>query len=112
MKYRQERLNSLIREELSKIIARDMEFDGALVTLTKADIRDDFSNVKIGVSALPSSKVEAALEKLISNAGNLKHSLLKKMKIRSVPDLVFEIDHGPEKAAQIEKILLNDNIER
>ena len=110
MKHRQERLNSLIQEELSKIITRDLEFDGALATVTKVEVSDDFSGALIGVSVIPSSKSKETIKTLNKNKGQLKHSLLKKMKIKTVPYLNFEIDRGPEKSAQIEKILLSDNI--
>ena len=111
MKHRQERLNSLIQEELSKIITRDLEFDGVLTTITKVEVSDDLFNALIGVSVIPSSKSKEALKILNENKGRLKHSLLKKMKIRAIPRLDFEIDQGPEKSAQIEKIIIETNNE-
>ena len=100
----------MIQEELSKIISRDLEFDGALATITKVEISDDLFSARIGISVIPSSKSKETLKILNENKGQLKHSLLKKMKIRAIPRLDFEIDRGPEKSAKIEKILLNDNI--
>ena len=109
MRHRQERLNSLIQEELSKIITRDLEFDGALTTVTKVEVSDDLFNAIIGISVIPSSKSKETLKILSENKGRLKHSLLKKLKIRVVPQLNFDIDRGPEKSAQIEKIIIETN---
>ncbi|HAS94996.1 TPA: ribosome-binding factor A, partial [Candidatus Wolfebacteria bacterium] len=41
MKYRKERLSNLIEEELSNIIVRELEFDGALVTITGVELSED-----------------------------------------------------------------------
>jgi ribosome-binding factor A len=42
--------------------------------------------------------------------GNLQHLLNKKMNIRPMPRISFEIDGGLENAAKVEKALLCENI--
>ncbi len=110
MRYRQEKLSSLIQEELGKIIARELEFSETLLTITKVGISDDYSVATIGVSVLPSSKSEEAVETLVEKQGLLRYELSRKLRNKSAPKLLFEIDHGPENAARIEKILIDDKI--
>lgn len=111
MRYRHEKLNSLIRDELSRLVARNLEFPGSLPTITEVGISDDLAHAEIKVSVIPSSKEKETLKILGTSADQLRHLLLKKLKIRAIPRLVFKIDKGPEKAARVEKILLEDNIE-
>jgi len=106
--FRKERLSNLILEELSKLIARELEFDEILVTLTYADISVKMETVQVGVSVIPSDKSEAALKILQKARPELQYLLVKKLSIRHVPEIKFENDSGYEDAAGIEKSLMKD----
>lgn len=110
MKHRQERVNSLIREELGKIILKELEFPDALVTITEVDTSKDIDKAVVGVSVLPSEKSGEALAVLNRNIRHLQYLLMKKINIKPMPQIVFQIDHGLEKAAEVEKLLLQDKI--
>lgn len=103
---RHQRVESLIREELDKIIIKELEFSGALVTVTSIDVQKDLDYADIGVSVIPAEKGERALEKLNKNRKELQHLLLKKINIRPMPELRFRLDIGLEKAAELEKAFI------
>jgi len=103
--YRREKLSSLIRQELDKIIARELEFDSALVTLTDVELRGDLETAVVWVSVIPSSKADEVLGVLSKSQRYLQHSLLKKLQMKRVPKVSFKTDYGPEKAAVVEKKL-------
>jgi ribosome-binding factor A len=107
-KYREERLNSRIQEELAKIIARDIEIPGALLTLTEVNLTKKLDQATILVSVFPSEKAERVIEVLTKKTGDLRHALIKRIPIRVMPHIIFKIDHGPEKAAIIEKIVIEE----
>ena len=109
MNYRPQRVAKLIEEELSKLIIRELEFGDSLVTITGADIDGKLERAKIFVSVIPSPKAGAAMKILEKNAGRLQHLLLKKINIKPMPRIEFELDHGPENAAKVEKAILEDN---
>ena len=109
MHYRAERVNNLIQKELSKIIVKELEFP-ALVTLTGVSVSDNFEQAVIGFSVLPSDKSDEALKILNRNLRHLQYLLMKKINIKPMPQIVFKIDRGLEKAADIEKIMLKDKI--
>ncbi|MEK7193787.1 MAG: 30S ribosome-binding factor RbfA [Patescibacteria group bacterium] len=109
MKHRVERVNNLIQEELSKIIVKELEFP-ALVTITEVETSKDLSQALVKFSVLPSEKSEEVLKILNKNLRHLQYLLMKKINIKPMPRISFEIDWGLEKAAEIEKILLNDKI--
>ena len=43
-------------------------------------------------------------------AGHLQYLLMKRVNIKPLPRIIFEIDHGIEKLAKIEKLLIDDKI--
>lgn len=103
---RHQRVESLIEDELNKLILRELEFPGALVTITRIDVQKDLDYVSVGVSAIPGEKLSEALEILNKNRGRLQHLLLRKINIKPMPELRFREDVGLEKAAEIEKKFL------
>lgn len=108
MKYRKERLSNLIEEELAKIIARELEFDGALVTITGVELSEDSDFADVKFSVLPSTKVKEVTDVFKKNAGNLQHILIRKLSMRTIPYIRFEYDPGLEKAQKVEKILMEE----
>ena len=109
MKHRVERINSLIKEEFGKIIAKELEFP-TLTTLTEVSVSKDFHQAVIKFSVIPSEKSGAVLKILNQNLRHLQYLLMKKINIKPMPRINFEIDYGLEKAAEVEKLLLKDKI--
>jgi ribosome-binding factor A len=104
--YRAQRVESLIQDQLGQIIIREVDFDGAFVTIMGVDVDKKMEYAKIRVSVLPTEKTEAAMKVLVHDAGYLQHLLLKKINIKPMPRIMFVEDHGPENAAQVEKVFL------
>jgi len=130
MNYRPERVSSLIQEELGRLILREVEFEpGVLITITYVDVDKKLGRARVGMSVLspsarfaeaparranlasggPSEKAGEALKILGAAAGKLQWLLLKKINIKPMPQIIFEIDRGSEHAAEVEKALLEDN---
>lgn len=108
MNYRNLRVASLIRDELSKIMAREMEFPDMLVTVTEVEVDPKLGGASVKISVLPSEKAETVLKELISAGGKFQRFLNHKLNIKPMPKIRFELDRGPEKAAGVEKILLEE----
>ena len=111
MKHRIGKVNSLIMEELGKIILKEMEFPGLLVTLTEVETSDKMDRAVVDFSVLPSEKANEALKILNRSASRLQHLLTEQIHLKPMPHIVFRIDQGPEEAAKIEKLFLEDKIE-
>jgi ribosome-binding factor A len=107
--YRKDRVASLMRERLSWIIRREIEFPDCLVTITEIDVSKKLDRAEVRVSVLPSEKSDEALKILGREAGRLQHLLLKDMNIKPMPRISFIPDQGFENAANVEKALLNDD---
>jgi ribosome-binding factor A len=110
MNHRQERVQSLIQIELSKIIVREIEFpEGALATITGVEADKKLEWAKVLVSVIPSSAAAEAMRLLTKSAGELQYLLMKKINIKPMPRIRFELDRGPENAAVVEKLLIEDD---
>ncbi len=107
MNYRNLRVGNLIRDELGKIVMREMEFPDALLTITEVEVDTKLGGAAVKVSVLPSEKAEGVLKELTAQRGKLQHLLNNKLNIKPMPQIRFEIDRGPEKAAGVEKLLLD-----
>jgi ribosome-binding factor A len=104
--FRSQRVEKLIREELSKILVREFEFPGALVTVTEVQVDKKMDNAKAMISVIPSIAKESALHTLNKDIGRVQHMLLKKINIKPMPRISFALDYGMENAAQVEKKIL------
>lgn len=109
MKYhRPERVSDLIIEELNKIILKEVEVEGTLITITDAEVAKDLSRAVVKFSVYPSEKSLEVLKVLEKKRSHFQYLLLRKMNIRPMPQISFKIDLGPEKAAVVEKRLLEE----
>ena len=108
--FRSERVQKLIREELAKIVIREMEFPGALVTITEVAVDKKLEHAKVRVSVIPSAAADGALDALKKRTGELQYLLTRKINIKPMPRIAFLPDHGPERAAVVEKLLDDDTM--
>ncbi len=100
------RVNELIQQELGKLILRDIELTGGIMTITGVDVTEKLDYARVKVSVLPASLERKALGLLQDNVGRLQHTLLRVINIKPMPHLQFEIDKGAEVAAKMEKVFM------
>lgn len=97
--FRNLKIASVIEHELSLMLARDHRVDGALVTITGVEVSEDLVQAKVRLSIVPYAKGPEAFLEIDGNKRTLERQLLKKMNIRPMPHLKFEIDdHKDEEA--------------
>ena len=104
---RQERLAEQIKEEVSMIIAGEVEDPRvADVTVTDARLTPDLRYAKIYVTVLGSDKeIDESLAALKHAAGFIRTQLGAVLRMRRTPELHFVYDNTTESATRIEKIL-------
>ncbi len=89
---RREKIENLLREELSRILDRAIEFpDATLVTVTRVSMSSDGHYANAYVSIL-GNKPAAALEILKKNIYHIQKTVNRRIQIRPVPKLTFKID--------------------
>lgn len=106
MDHRPLRVSKLIKRELSKIIEREIEFEGALATITEVQVDPKLEHAEVLVGILPKEKEAESFNVLREARGKLQSLLMKKINIKPMPRIEFKIDYGAENAAKIEKRFL------
>lgn len=104
---RLQRVNQLIREEISHLIQRELK-DPRLgfVTVTEVDVAKDLRTAKVYVSVLGSeTQWQSSLQALESARGFIRSWLLPRLRLRSVPHLTFHPDRSMAHAAHIHTVL-------
>ena len=102
-----QRVNQLIREEISHLIQRELK-DPRLgfVTVTEVDVAKDLRSAKVYVSVLGSeAQWQASLEALESARGFIRNWLVPRLRLRAVPHLTFHPDRSMSHAAHIQTVL-------
>jgi ribosome-binding factor A len=95
---------------LHQALAESIEFavdfpPGMLVTLVHAEITGDARYAKGVVSVLPESESERAIRMLQNAAPEIKAALNKRLRLRRLPAIQWDLDHTEVKAAEIEKVM-------
>ena len=101
-----DKVNSLIQEELGKIILKEIEFpQGSLVTLTRVETSVDLANSRIYIAVLPQENVKRVLEILGKMIFVLQKTLNKRLKMRPIPKIRFVEEKQTGSVARIESLL-------
>ena len=108
MSRRLERVNGLLRQEISTIVSSDLSDPrlGSLVSVTEVDCSPDLGSAKVYVSVLGGQEEKSAsLEALNSAAGFVHRNLRGRVRLRTVPSVEFRLDESIEAGfAILEKI--------
>jgi ribosome-binding factor A len=104
---RLDRVNQLIKEEVSLLLQRELK-DPRLgfVTVTEVETSKDLRQAKVYVSVLGGEdQWVASLQGLASARGFVRHWLRDHLDLRVTPTLEFRPDRSMEHAAHIQTIL-------
>jgi len=114
---RRMRLQSVIRDELSSFISREIKDPRVLpLTLTQVEVSTDASQATIYTSllgsgqqnedaALQAAKMQNCLKGLASASGLMRRHLAQILTIRHIPNLVFKEDRGFDNVMRVQELL-------
>jgi ribosome-binding factor A len=106
--HRIERLNSLLRQEISDLLQREVKDPriGNFVSITSVEISPDLSFARVFVSRFGTdAEKQETLSALTSAAGFIRHELSERMKARRIPELSFRLDNTIEKADHVLRLI-------
>jgi ribosome-binding factor A len=104
---RADRVAELVLRELSEMLVRDLK-DPRLrgVTLTSVEMSDDLRHGRVYFSHIEgSARASAAVAGFRSASGFIRREIGRALTLRYTPDLDFQFDPGPERAARIDALL-------
>ncbi|MCX8239457.1 MAG: ribosome-binding factor A [Akkermansiaceae bacterium] len=106
---RLERVNELLRREISAVVQRDFEWKNALVTITDVDVTQDLKEAKVFVSILGGS-TPGILAQLSRKRGFIQGKVAKRVTMRSTPVLNFRVDASAVRGVDVVNLL--DEVEK
>jgi len=98
-----EKVKSLLQREISQILLKEIEFPGSLVTVTGVSLTPDFSKAKVLITVFPEQKEKDVLKKLKEESSFIRFTLGKKLTLKPIPKISFEIDEGAKNLYLIDK---------
>lgn len=104
MSKRISRVNELMRREISAVIQREFEWNGALVTVSDVDITQDLKEGKVFVSILGGSTA-MVLGKLNRKSGFIQSQVSKRVVLKNTPVLNFRIDKSAARGVGVVNLL-------
>lgn len=105
MSKRIRKVDSLLAEEISKIIAKDFEFSGAIVTITHVATAVNLAEAKAYISVFPKEASEKVMSVLKKGAYYIQQKINKALKMRPIPKIVFVEDKETTAAGRVEELL-------
>jgi len=101
-----QRVNQLIKKELSQILLREVEFPaGVLMTVTRVESALNLNQAKVYISCLPEEKTSMVFQILNRRIYELQQELNHRLRMRPIPRIKFVEEKETAEAGKIEEIL-------
>jgi ribosome-binding factor A len=104
MSQRLDRINELLRREISTVLQRDFEFGGALVTVSGVDITQDLREAKVFVGVLGGYGAKV-IEQLTQRRSLIQSRVAKRVVLRCTPRLDFRLDTSAARGVDMINVL-------
>mgnify|MGYP001574961163 FL=1 len=105
MSNRIERVNSLLEQEISKIILRDFNFPGSMITLTHVEATANLIEAKAYISVFPEEKTDKIIDVLNKGVYSVQQKVNKILNMRPIPKIKFVKDEKISEASRVEELL-------
>lgn len=108
MAHRIERVNNLIRQEISELLQRQVKDPrlSGFVAVTEVSTSPDLRYAKVFVSCMGSQeKKQEMLSGLMAASGFFRNKLAKRLRLRRVPELSFHWDDSIERGTHLLQLI-------
>ncbi len=108
MAHRIERVNNLIRQEISELLQRQIKDPrlSSFIAVTDVDTSPDLKYAKVFVSCISSQeKKKEILSALATASGFIRSELTRRLKLRRIPELNFYWDDSIEQGAHLLELI-------
>lgn len=107
MKHRLERVNEVLKRELSELIVRELNLSSQiLVTIPAVEISPDLRQCQVFVSVIGGDDEKATvLEELQNHRNSLQRELSKRVVLKYTPHLNFKLDDSIERGSRVIEIM-------
>lgn len=113
---RQRRVNELLRHAMAEIFMRgdisDDDLAGVVVTVTEVQSSPDLKNARVYLVPLGGAKQEAVLAAVRRHARFLRGELARRVELKFVPQLSFELDTTFDHSDRVDALLRSGKVAR
>lgn len=103
--FRNRRLAEEIKKELADIIRQMKDPRLQMVSVLAVQVDNELDKAKVYVSHFTQEEMDETIAALKKAAGHIRSELAKRLKTRTVPELVFVDDHSIEAGFKITEML-------
>lgn len=105
MSRRLEKMNKQLQRVVGEILQAEVEIPpGVLVTISRVETTANFRSATVWLSVFPSQAADDVMERIKALLYDLQRRVNNTMKMRVTPRLFFRLDHGAEKASDLETV--------
>lgn len=108
MPRRLDRVNELLRTEISQLLARQIKDPrlSGVITVTRVSASNDLRTARVYISVMGDAEMKrTALDGIQSAASFLRRELRGRVTMRHTPFLTFDLDESMEEAEQILRLM-------
>lgn len=107
---RLDKVNELMRREISTVIQREFDFSGTIVTVSGVEITDDLREGRVWIGIIGKMRPSQVLEKLNNRRGMIQSVVSKRVVLRCTPRLSFKLDDSAQRGVDMVNLL--DDIDK
>lgn len=109
MSERMEKVDQLIKKELSELIVKNITFkNGVFVTIEKVDTSPDLSYTDVFISIFPTKESDYVLKTLEHEMYGLQGKLNRRLTMKPLPRIRFQQTDVEERADELERLIRQD----
>ena len=108
MSRRTDRINGLLRQEISRLLSRELNDPrlSGVVSITRVETSSDLRVSRVYVSVLGGSDDKDSVLKGISSAGGfIRREMRDRLSLKYIPDLRFTLDESMEEAQHVQRLM-------
>ena len=105
---RMSRINGEIQKAIAEVVSKmnNPEIDGLIISIVDVDTAADLSLAKVAISVLSSDQTKDLVVAHLNKAKNfIRHEVMRMVRLRTMPDLVFTKDDSYEKSQKIMSLI-------
>lgn len=104
--FRTRRVAELVRTKISQmLIAEFQDPSSGLLTVTRVEMSPDLLSARVFLSVFGGGDPAALLDRIERGKGALRRALASRIKLKYNPQLIFELDPGPEHQDRIDALI-------
>ncbi len=109
MTRRTERVNDLLREEISRLVLRELHdpaLQHGLISITEVEVSPDLRHARVYVSVMGSEDERTGVFQALERARHfMERELSRRLKMRQTPELMFRQDDSIERGVRLTQLI-------